>query len=154
VQQIVSIMKMQYRFARTGEGWDEYMAALDNLAARIGPPPETFPRTKNHPQWNAIRLLYFHDPGPTLRQLRVPTLAIFGELDNNILAAKNKAAWEAALSAAGNPDYTLRVLPRANHYQMEARVGSNAEAPALMRFVPEYFTTVHEWLARRINGYR
>lgn len=30
-----------------------------------------------------------------------------GELDNNIIAAKNKPAWDAALKAAGNRDYTL-----------------------------------------------
>jgi len=57
----------------------------------------------------------------------VPTLALFGELDNNIMAKKNSAAWEAALKAGGNRDYTLRILPNANHYQWEAKVGSNAE---------------------------
>src|SRR5918999_521801 len=45
--------------------------------------------------WTFIRPLYFYDPAPTLRRLQVPTLALFGELDNNILAEKNKAAWES-----------------------------------------------------------
>ena len=27
----------------------------------------------------------------------------------------------------GNPDYTLRILPKANHLQLEAKIGSNAE---------------------------
>jgi dienelactone hydrolase len=83
----------------------------------------------------------------------VPVLAIFGELDNNIVADKNKAAWEAALKAAGNSDYTLRILPKANHSQFEAQVGSNAEGPSLQRFVPIYFTTVQDWLAKRIRGF-
>ena len=42
------------------------------------------------------------NPAPTLRQLRVPTLALFGELDNNIMADKNKAAWDTALQAGGH----------------------------------------------------
>jgi hypothetical protein len=84
----------------------------------------------------------------------VPTLAIWGELDNNIMAEKNKAAWEAALKSAGNRDYTLRVLPKANHAQFEANVGSNAEAPTLQRIVPTYFTTIQDWLATRIRGFR
>jgi hypothetical protein len=84
----------------------------------------------------------------------VPTLAVWGELDNNIVAEKNKAAWEAALKVAGNRDYTLRILPKANHGQFEAKVGSNAEAPRLQRFVPTYFTTVQDWLAKRIRGFR
>ena len=57
----------------------------------------------------------------------MPTLAIWGELDNNIVADKNKPAWEVALKAAGNRDYALVVLPKANHAMLEAKVGSNAE---------------------------
>jgi uncharacterized protein len=153
VEQIAGIMKLQYQFARTGQGWDEYAAARENLASRIGSPPDTFPATPDHPHWQVIRRLYFYDPAPTLRQLQVPTLALFGELDNNIVAEKNKAAWEAALKAGGNRDYTLRILAKANHLQLEARVGSNAEMPSLQRFVPVYFTTIRDWLAKRIRGF-
>jgi pimeloyl-ACP methyl ester carboxylesterase len=97
--------------------------------------------------------LYFYDPAPALRQLQAPVLALFGELDNNIVAEKNAAAWETALKAGGNRDYTLRILPKANHLQLEAKAGSNAEMASLQRFVPEYATTVQEWLARRIRGF-
>ena len=100
-----------------------------------------------------MRAFYFHDPGPTLRRLRTPTLALFGELDTNILADKNKAAWEAALTMAGNSDYTLRILPKANHLQMAARLGSTSEMASLNGFVPEYSTTVEAWLAKRIRGF-
>ena len=152
VDQIVGVMRLQYEFARTGQGWDAYAAARGRLAARIGRPPDTFPATPDDSYWADIRRLYFYDPGPILRQLRVPTLAIFGELDNNILAEKNSAAWDAALRDAGNRDYTLRILPRANHIQFEAKVGSNAEMPSLQRFAPGYSTTILEWLAKRIPG--
>jgi hypothetical protein len=100
-----------------------------------------------------MRRLYSYDPAPTLRRLQTPTLALFGELDNNILAEKNKAAWEAALKAGGNRDYTLRILPKANHIQLEAKVGTNAEMASLDRFVPAYFTTVQDWLAKRVRGF-
>ncbi|HEV3485007.1 MAG TPA: alpha/beta hydrolase [Vicinamibacterales bacterium] len=153
VQQIVAVMRLQYEFARTGQGWDAYAAARERLAARLGRPPDTFPATPDDPHWAFIRRLYFYDPGPTLRRLRVPTLAIFGELDNNILAGKNSAAWDAALRDAGNRDYTLRILPKANHIQLEATVGSNAEMPSLRRFVPSYYTTILEWLEKRIRGF-
>jgi pimeloyl-ACP methyl ester carboxylesterase len=149
VEQIVGITKLQYEYARTGQGWDEYLAARQKLAARIGAPPETFPASQDHPRWQVIRKMYFYDPTPTLRQLQTPMLALFGELDNNIVAEKNKAAWEAGLKAAGNRDYTLRVLPKANHLQLEAKIGSNAEMKSLTRFVPAYFTTVREWLDQR-----
>ena len=154
VAQIVGLMKLQYEFARTGEGWDAYAAARGNLAARMGKPPDTFPGTPDHPYWQLVRRLYFYDPAPTLRKLETPTLALFGELDNNILAAKNRAAWEAALKAGGNRDYTLRILPKANHLQLEAKVGSNEEMASLQRFVPAYFTTLQAWLGKRIRGFR
>ena len=153
VDQVVGLMKLQYHFVRTGEGWDQYAAARDRIAARLGgKPPESFPGTPDHPWLQFIRRLLFYDPAPTLRQLRVPTLALFGELDNNIMAEKNRAAWESALKAGGHPDYTLRILPRGNHYQLEAKIGSNAEMPSLQRFVPDYFTTISGWLTLR--GFR
>ncbi len=154
VEDIVGVMKLQYQFTRTGQGWDQYAATREKLAARMGPPPDTFPGTPDHPYWQFIRRLYFYDPAPTLRQLQVPTLALFGELDNNIMAQKNKAAWEAALKASGNRDYTLQILPKANHSQFEAKIGSNAEMASLQRFVPVYFTTIQDWLAKRIRGFR
>ena len=113
-----------------------------------------FPGTPDHPYWQFIRRLYFYDPDPTLRQLQVPTLALFGELDNNILAKKNEAAWATALKAGGNRDYTLRILPKANHIQLEAKIGSNAEMASLQRFVPAYFTTIQDWLAQRIRMFK
>lgn len=154
IQQIVGLMKLQYEFARTGQGWDQYGAARAKLAERMGPPPETFPGTPDDPYWQFIRRIYFYDPVPTLRQLKVPVLALFGGLDNNIVAEKNKDAWEAALKAGNNRDYTLRILPEADHLMLEAKVGSNAEMPSLQRFVPAYYTTVQEWLAKRIRGFR
>lgn len=154
IEQIIGLMKLQHKFARTGEGWEEYAAAREAIGARIGgTPPDTFPGSPDHPSWQFIRRLYFYDPAPTLRQLQVPTLAIFGELDNNIMAEKNKAAWEMALKAGGNRDHTLRILPRANHLMLEAKTGSNAEMASLRQFVQEYYTTILDWLAKRVRGF-
>jgi pimeloyl-ACP methyl ester carboxylesterase len=153
VSEIVGVMKLQYRYAQTGQGWDEYAAARSALAARIGRAPDTIPGTPDHPYWQSIRQSYFHDPAPVLRQLQVPVLALFGELDNNIVAEKNRAAWETALKAGGHRDYTLTILPRANHYQWEAKIGSNAEMASLQRFVPSYFSTIEAWLAQRVPGF-
>ncbi|HJU73996.1 MAG TPA: alpha/beta fold hydrolase [Gemmatimonadaceae bacterium] len=150
VDQILNIMHLQHEYARTGKGWDAYSAARAELAKRIGPPPGDFPASPDHPVWGQIRRMYFYDPAPTLRRLQTPTLALFGELDNNVLAEKNKAAWESALKEAGHRDYTLRTIPKANHIHLEAKVGNNAEMPSLQRFAPAYFNTISDWLAERI----
>jgi dienelactone hydrolase len=152
VEQIVDLMKRQYEFARSGQQWEEYAAARQALATRMGAPPPTFPGTPDHPHWAMVRRLYLYDPGPVLRRLRTPTLALFGERDNNILAEKNRAAWDTALKAAGNPDYTLRVVPKANHAFLEAEIGSNAEMPTLGRFVLEYRSIILTWLTPRLKA--
>jgi pimeloyl-ACP methyl ester carboxylesterase len=153
VDEIIGLMKLQYEYARSGKGWDEYAATRQKIVTRMGPAPKTIPGTRDDPYWQFIRRTYFYDPVPTLRQLQTPTLALWGELDNNILAAKNMAAWEAALKAGGNRDYTLKILPKANHAQWEAKVGSNAEIKSLQRFVPSYSTTILDWLAKRVPGF-
>lgn len=71
IDAIVALMKQQYHFARTGEGWEAYAAARAKPAATIGSPPDAFPGTPEHPYFDTIRRLYLYDPAPTLRQLRV-----------------------------------------------------------------------------------
>src|SRR2546423_3934720 len=36
VRQISDLMKLQYEFARTGRGWENYLTSRDKLAARVG----------------------------------------------------------------------------------------------------------------------
>ena len=153
VENVVNLMKLQYRFAQTGQGWDDYAKAREKIAARMGAAPSSFPGSQDDPYWTFIRRLYFYDPSPTLKQLATPTLALFGELDNNIVAEKNRAAWESALKTGGNRDYTLLIQPKADHMQLEAKTGSNAEMPSLSRFVPQYRETIESWLRKRIRGW-
>jgi uncharacterized protein len=154
IEQITGLMRLKYDFARTGQGWNEYSAARDKVVARLGRAPDDFPGSRDDPYWQSIRSLYFYDPAPALRELRTPTLALFGELDDNIVAEKNQNAWESALRTGGNRDYTLRILPGTDHMMLEAEVGNNAEMPTLRRFAPAYFLTVRDWLAKRVRGFR
>jgi uncharacterized protein len=154
IEQVVTMMKLQYAYAQTGQGWNEYIASRAKLVERMGKAPATIPGTQDDPYWKTIRALYLYDPGPTLRRLQTPTLALFGERDDNIVAEKNRAAWESALKAAGNRDYSLRILRSADHVMLEAKVGNNAEEPTLDHLVRDYFTTVQDWLATRIWGFQ
>jgi len=70
IADILELLRLQYRFAQTGQAWEQYAAAREKLVARMGPPPDTFPATPDHPQFQFIRRLYFYDPVSTLRQLR------------------------------------------------------------------------------------
>jgi pimeloyl-ACP methyl ester carboxylesterase len=154
VEQIVGLMRLQYQYARTGQGWDAYAATREKIAAKMGKPPDSFPGTPDAPYFQMIKRLYFVDPAPSLQKLQIPMLGIFGELDNNILAEKNQNAWSAAIKAGGAHDYTLRVIPKANHAQLEAKTGSNVEMKSLQHFAPAYLTTLQEWVASHVRGYR
>ena len=139
VDQIVQLMTLQYNYLRPSQGWDQYLAARETLAARMGgKPPESFPATQDHPYLQLIRPLILHDPAPAIRQLQLPVLALFGGFDNNILAEKNRGAWNAALTASGHGESTLKILPKADHALLEAKVGNNAEMKSLQRFVSAY----------------
>jgi uncharacterized protein len=153
IDQVVELMTLQYDWLRTGDGWDRYLATRERIAGRMGGnPPEAFPATQDHPYLQFIRPLILYDPAVAIRQIKLPVLALFGELDNNILAEKNRAAWEAALKAGDHRDCTLRILPKANHALLEAKVGNNAEMKSLQRFVPAYPAIVLDWLSKRVNG--
>jgi pimeloyl-ACP methyl ester carboxylesterase len=94
-----------------------------------------------------------YDPTPTLEKLRMPTLAIWGELDNITMPEKQKPLWEKDLTTAANPDYSLVVLPKADHDILESEIGSSAEMPRLKRFSPDYSATVINWLKGRLHGF-
>ena len=148
IERITELMTLQYAYLRTGQGWDNYLAARGRMG---GNPPDSFPATQDHPYLQLLRPMVTYDPAPTIRLIKVPLLAFFGELDNNIVADKNRAAWESGLKAGGLRDYTLQILPRANHALLEAKFGNNAEMKSLQRFVPLYFETVLAWLSKRVD---
>jgi len=154
IEQITDLMKLKYSFARTGQGWKEYATARDKLVARLGGAPDDFPARADAPYWQSIRTIYCYDPAPALRELRIPVLALFGALDDNIMAEKNEKAWDSALRTGGNSSYSLRILPGTDHAMLEAKVGNNAEMSKLQRFSPAYFATVQDWLAQRIPGFQ
>ena len=140
-QQVVNV-KQLYDFLRTGEGWEKYATSQPRGSVH-----------RDDPRWDWLRKVMFFDPMPFLEKLQVPTLAIWGELDNNTMPAKNKPYWESALKKSGNTDFTLVVLPKTDHDMLEAEFGSSAEMSRLQRLVPEYATTIVNWLATRIHGF-
>lgn len=59
-------------------------------------------------------------------------------------------ALEQALKQAGNRDFTITVLPQANHLFLQAKSGTSTEYASLSRFVPGYFDVMAAWLAPRV----
>lgn len=117
-QEIDAIRRLQelsFHYGNTGEGWEDYLRArtaaegkewLRWIWSPVEPGPDWF-------LWGRLNGAY--NPLPALLELRVPVLAQWGEHDLNVDPEVNRAIFEVALDAVGNPDYTLIVVPAADH---------------------------------------
>ena len=148
---IMTVLKLQYQFARTGQGWDEYAAAREKLAARLGKPPDTIPGTPDHPHWDVIRRSYFYDPYRPFVGSKCRRSGYGESWTTTSWRKRTRPPGRQRSRPVGTADYTLRILAKANHAQWEAKIGSNAEMESLDRFVPAYFTAIPDWLAKRIR---
>ena len=100
--------------------------------------------------WSRSFLAY--DPGPALAETALPVLAVFGELDVQVPAEPNAAAVDQALEEAGNPDYTVIVLPGVNHLFQSAETGSVSEYVLLEAgFAPGFLDAITDWISGRVR---
>lgn len=91
-----------------------------------------------------------HDPGPTLRQVKCPVLALNGELDLQVDPGQNLPVLARELEAGGNPDYTLVKLPKHNHLFQRCQTGAISEYSRIEETCsPLTLRTLAEWLRRR-----
>lgn len=94
----------------------------------------------------AYKALLEHDPGPDLRKVRVPTLAVFGELDTQVPDHVCVGPLEAAFAGEDAGPLTVEVVPGANHLFQEAVTGSPSEYAALpKRFIDGFVDLVVDW---------
>jgi len=76
-----------------------------------------------------MRFFLAYDPAPALRTVRVPVLALFGELDVQVAADVNAAATKAALVNSPRPEVVI--LDGLNHLFQPARTGAVSEYETL-----------------------
>jgi len=86
------------------------------------------------------------DPIPFWRRLRVPVLVAFGAADELLPAAISAARIERALREGGNPEFTVRVFPGANHVlrRLPLEAGGAWDWP---RAAPGFLELLTRWTA-------
>ena len=153
---------------RSGDGWDDLRAEFETqLMATIAAMPDTqrnvitdvdaYIDAQIQAQQTALQTPWFryfldYDPAATLRRIDTPILALFGELDLQVPPAQNRGPLEQALRDGNHQDYTVRVLPRANHLFITATTGSPTEYATLEKeFVPEFLPLITEWILERVS---
>lgn len=148
-------LRETWRFGATGEGWQAYAEAR-RLAVEAGVPEEHLEADRPDPaEWQWIRLNMAYDPVPALERVRVPVLALFGEVDRSVVPEDNLPRMRAALERAGNRDFDLVVVPGADHglrVRPEAAEGSESvPAHRQVGFGPGGWPTVERWLAEHVS---
>jgi pimeloyl-ACP methyl ester carboxylesterase len=92
------------------------------------------------------RYFLAHDPGPTLRNLTVPVLAVYGALDAQVPASENAPAAREALK--GDKDATIVELPGLNHLLQQAQTGSPQEYGEIDETVsPRGLQVIVDWVS-------
>jgi pimeloyl-ACP methyl ester carboxylesterase len=94
-----------------------------------------------------------YDPRPALRALKVPVLALNGELDLQVDPAQNLPEIRKALEQGGNPDFTVKELPGLNHLFQKAQSGSVGEYAVIEETLnPAALDAIRDWVLERFGN--
>jgi uncharacterized protein len=96
-----------------------------------------------------FRYFLAYDPGPALRNVKCPVLALAGGKDLQVPPAQNLPAIRAALEAAGNENFEVVELPGLNHLVQTATTGSPMEYAAIEETMsPLALGKISEWIGK------
>ena len=116
-------------------------AVLDRQGAPVGAPTRAQVLSLAAPWWHYTLNTR---PADTLKQIKVPVLAIGGSKDLQVPAAANLAAIKTAL--AGDRDVTTRELPGLNHLLQTAGTGLPDEYGTIEEtMAPVALSTIVDW---------
>lgn len=96
-----------------------------------------------------FREFLVYDPGPVLKKLRIPVLAMNGDRDLQVDAAQSVPLLRAAYEASGNKDFTVMEVDGVNHLFQTAQSGSPALYGAIEETIsPQVLAALGDWLGR------
>jgi dienelactone hydrolase len=151
ITQAISLLRLADDYVRshTDADWEHLQREL----ARARQEPwfrflDRFPLIlpRESPAWTDTDIDY--DPRPALERLRMPVLVILGERDALTPTTETATAIESALRAAGNTDYTVRIIPRADHGLF---VSTGGESWLNERPADGWIKNMSEWVVARTN---
>jgi uncharacterized protein len=104
------------------------------------------------PMYKTAWYRYFitYDPGPVLKNVKVPVLALNGEHDLQVAWKENLDLIAASLKSAGNNDVTIKMFPNLNHLFQTSPTGLLSEYNQIEETMSqEVLKTVSDWILRR-----
>ena len=106
-------------------------------------------------QFKAINTPWFrffmnYDPRVLLRHVKLPVLALNGELDLQVAPKQNLPEIAKALKAAGNKKVQIVELPKLNHLFQTAKTGAFSEYAKIEETMsPTALTLMSDWIAKQ-----
>jgi pimeloyl-ACP methyl ester carboxylesterase len=101
-------------FAYTGKGWETLQASVAKAKQARWARFVDLPESQDYEDIVWVRLNQY-DPGPDLRRMKAPYLALFGGDDFVVPPTENVDKLKKYLAEAGNTDVTTVVIPKAGH---------------------------------------
>jgi uncharacterized protein len=102
-----------------------------------------------------FRYFVSFDPGPILKKVRIPVLALNGELDLQVAWKENLDLIAAALKAGKNKDVTVKSFPKLNHLFQTSRTGLPSEYMTIEETMsPQVLEVISRWILERTTGHR
>ncbi len=96
-----------------------------------------------------LRFFLSYDPQSALREVHCPVLALYGELDLQVVADQNAPEMEAALRKAHNKNASVLVLPGLNYMFQTANTGLGWEYAAIPETIsPLALRAIEVWLEK------
>jgi pimeloyl-ACP methyl ester carboxylesterase len=97
-----------------------------------------------------FRFFARYDPEPTLRQVDVPVLALYGSKDLQVPPDQNVEPMRTALANSPSDDVTVRVLDGLNHLFQPAESGVPSRYAQIdTTMAPKALETVSDWILDR-----
>lgn len=97
-----------------------------------------------------FRFFMSYDPRATLRQVKVPVLALNGELDLQVAVKQNLPEIAKALKAGGNKKVQTVALPKLNHLFQTAKTGGLSEYAKIEETMSvDAMTLMSNWIVKQ-----
>ena len=98
-----------------------------------------------------FRSLIGLDFNKAIRQIKCPALVLFAERDFKVEPGRSSRLAEAALSATGRSDWTVRVIKGADHLFRRERRPAETGAANESLLASEFLSTTTTWLGERLR---
>jgi len=143
IEQALALYRQIIAYARTGEGWEELAAALQDAQQKSWYP---FAKNISKDWWffKWIKLTFAYDPIPVLREMRAPVLIIRGGKDD--LAPPLQKSLGRLMEALQGSDKAaeIHIFPNAGH---DLRVAPGKDEPwDFPHFAPGYLELLASWV--------